>query len=61
MLIGLAIWQVFARWRGMWLTGSAGWIFLAISLAGVGILLAAAYFGGELVYSIGVNVAPVHP
>lgn len=61
ILIGLAVWQVFARWRGKRLTASTGWVFLAISLAGAGVLLTAAYFGGELVYIIGVNVAPVHP
>jgi len=61
ILIGLAAWQVFARWRGMRLTAFTGWVFLAISLVGVGVLLTAAYFGGELVYNLGVNVAPVHP
>ncbi|VAW82308.1 hypothetical protein MNBD_GAMMA14-2196, partial [hydrothermal vent metagenome] len=35
--------------------------FFAISLVGTGTLLTAAYFGGELVYNLGVNVAPVQP
>jgi uncharacterized membrane protein len=32
-----------------------------IALVGTGILLNAAYHGGELVYGLGVNVTPVHP
>ncbi len=61
ILLGLAAWQIFARWRGMRLTASTGWVFFAISLVGVGVLLTAAYYGGELVYSLGVNVTPVRP
>jgi len=61
IMIGLVAWQMVARWRGKQLNGTIGWIFFSIALAGTGILLTAAYFGGELVYSIGVNVAPVHP
>jgi len=61
ILIGLSAWQIFARWRSKPLNATIGWIFFAIALAGTGTLLTAAYFGGELVYSIGVNVAPVKP
>lgn len=61
ILMGLAAWQTFARWRGMRLNASTGWVFFTLSLVGSGVLLTAAYFGGELVYSLGVNVAPVHP
>ncbi len=61
ILVGLALWQSFARSRGIRLTASTGWLFFAVSLVGAGVLLATAYFGGGLVYSIGVNVAPVHP
>ena len=61
ILIGLALWQIYVRWRGMRLTASTGRVFFAVSLVGVGVLLTAAYFGGELVYNLGVNVAPVHP
>ncbi|HED19296.1 MAG TPA: DUF2231 domain-containing protein [Gammaproteobacteria bacterium] len=61
ILLGLALWQMFARWRGMQLKATMGWVFFAVSLAGTAVLLTAAYFGGELVYSLGVNVAPVHP
>lgn len=61
ILIGLSLWQIFSRWRGMRLDAGKGWAFFVVSLLGVGTLLTAAYFGGELVYTIGVNVAPVHP
>lgn len=61
ILIGLSLWQGVARWRGMRLGGGVGWAFFAVSLLGVGTLLTAAYLGGELVYNLGVNVAPVRP
>ncbi len=61
VLIGLASWQTFARWRGMRLDAPIGWVFFAVSLVGAGVLLTTAYFGGELVYNLGVNVAPVQP
>ena len=61
MLLGLASWQLLARWRNMHLSGAIGWVFFTVALVGSGILLTAAYHGGELVYSLGVNVTPVHP
>ncbi len=61
ILVGLAIWHTLARWRGMQLNAAMGWVFFAISLVGIGVLVTAAYFGGELVYNLGVNVAPVRP
>lgn len=61
ILIALAVWQTFSRWRGMRMSASTGWVFFTVSLVGAGVLLTAAYFGGELVYSLGVNVAPVRP
>jgi len=61
ILLGLSLWQGFARWRGLRLDGGRGWVFFAVSLLGVSTLLTAAYLGGELVYSLGVNVAPVRP
>ncbi len=49
-------------WRiGFPLRGMRGWVLVAIALAGVGLMLTAAYHGGELVYQNGVNVAPVRP
>lgn len=61
IMLGLAGWQSLARWRGMRLGGAIGWLFFALALVGSVVLLAAAYHGGELVYALGVNVAPVHP
>ncbi len=61
VLIGLSLWQGVAHWRGMRLSGGMGWAFFTASLLGTGILLTTAYFGGELVYSFGVNVVPVLP
>ncbi len=61
ILIGLATWQTLARWRGMSLKGIKGWSFFSVVVVGSGFLLTAAYFGGELVYTLGVNVTNVHP
>ncbi len=61
ILISLTLWQIVARWRGLRLDAGKGWAFFTLSLLGIGILLTTAYFGGELVYGLGVNVAPVHP
>jgi len=61
ILIGLAVWQLFARWRGIQLNGAHGWLFFVVALAGTGALLTTAWHGGELVYELGVNVTPVHP
>jgi len=43
------------------LAGWRGWAMSTAGVIGVGILLATAYHGGNLVYELGVNVAPVHP
>ena len=61
LMLGLASWQLLARWRHMRLGGVTGWLFFALALVASGILLAAAYHGGGLVYDLGVNVRPVHP
>lgn len=61
VMLGLAGWQLLARWRHMRLSGAIGWLFFAAALAGSGLLLAAAWHGGELVYGLGVNVSTVQP
>ena len=61
VLLGLAAWQLLARWRGLRLSGGAGWVFFLAALVGAGVLLTTAYFGGDLVYRLGVNVTAVHP
>jgi uncharacterized membrane protein len=49
--------RLFALWRRYPLRGSIGWISLLPDLAGVILLIFTAYYGGELVYHFGVNVA----
>lgn len=50
-----------AWWRRLPLAGGRGWIWFLVSVAGVALVIVTAYFGGDLVYRIGVNVAPVTP
>lgn len=57
----LAALRAFAWWRHVSLKGGRGWVVGALGVIGVGILLAAAYHGGGLVYELGVNVVPVKP
>jgi len=61
IFIGLSLTRLLA-WRIHFsLTGWRGWAIFAVGLAGAVILLITAYHGGNLVYELGVNVAPVHP
>jgi len=61
IFIGLALARMLA-WRiHLSLTGWRGWTMFAIGVTGAVILLVTAYYGGNLVYDLGVNVAPVHP
>lgn len=55
----LALVQLIAWWRRIPLAGSRGWAFFAFGIIGLGILIATAYHGGELVYHLGVNVDAV--
>lgn len=58
--IALAIWgavRAFAWWRGVAISGSRRYLVLAIEVAFVLLILTVAYFGGQLVYEFGVNVA----
>ncbi|HXZ93490.1 MAG TPA: DUF2231 domain-containing protein [Burkholderiales bacterium] len=61
LLIAYAAFYLLAWWRGLRLSGGRGWAWFAASLAGVALVLTTAYFGGDLVYGIGVNVAHVTP
>jgi uncharacterized membrane protein len=56
-----AAFYLFAWWRQVRLAGGRGWLLFIASLVGVALVLVTAYFGGDLVYRIGVNVAPVTP
>jgi uncharacterized membrane protein len=58
ILVTLATVRAFAWLKGYKLTGRAGWIYWGFSLLALGVLVATAFFGGHLVYDLGVNVAP---
>jgi uncharacterized membrane protein len=53
--------RLLALWRRYPLRDFSGWIAVLPGLVGVGLLIATAYYGGELVYRFGVNVATVLP
>jgi uncharacterized membrane protein len=53
--------RLVALWRKFRLQGYTGWIAVSLGIAGVVLLIITAYYGGELVYHLGVNVAPVIP
>ncbi|MFO1349680.1 MAG: DUF2231 domain-containing protein [Gammaproteobacteria bacterium] len=57
----LSLLRLFAVWRGFALSGGWGWLVALLGLVGVAVLLVTAYYGGSLVYQLGVNVAPVKP
>jgi uncharacterized membrane protein len=61
ILVALALLRLFARWRGIRLSGGRGWLVALGTLAATGIMLTAAYHGGQLVYELGVNVAAAKP
>jgi uncharacterized membrane protein len=53
--------RLLALWRRYPLRGSLGWIAVLPGMVGVGLLIFTAYYGGELVYHFGVNVAAALP
>lgn len=61
VMLGLMVWQGVMRWRRRSLSGLSAKFFTGVMLIGAGVLLVTAYHGGELVYQLGVNVAPVVP
>jgi uncharacterized membrane protein len=52
-----ALLRLLAIWRGYVLTGLRGWLAELPGFIGIVLLVVTAYFGGELVYHLGVNVA----
>ena len=50
-----------ALWRRYSLRGFIGWISILPGIVGVVLLIITAYYGGELVYHFGVNVATAIP
>lgn len=57
ILVTLGMVRAFAWWRGHELSLWRGWAYWGLSLLGLGVLVATAYFGGHLVYDLGVNVS----
>jgi len=51
--------RLLAFWRRYPLRGFSGWISTLPGMVGLVLLIGAAYYGGELVYHFGVNVAAV--
>ena len=66
-LITIAIFSIYgllrilAVWRRYTLRGITGWIAALPGMAGFILLIATAYYGGELVYHFGVNEAAALP
>jgi len=61
LILTLTAVHLLARWRRWTLGGVRGWGVAGIAVLGVALLLVTAYFGGDLVYGLGVNVGPVTP
>ncbi|MGB8274319.1 MAG: DUF2231 domain-containing protein [Alphaproteobacteria bacterium] len=60
----LALWaliRAFLWWRGAALAGGRSRAVAGIEIAAAVLILVTAYFGGHLVYELGVNVAVVNP
>ncbi len=58
--LSLTIWaviRIFFWWRDVRLTGGLSYVIPLVAVLGVGMVTATAYYGGELVYELGVNVA----
>src|SRR3954447_5161380 len=58
-LLGWALVRVFLWWRDLSLPSYARSAVAALEFAGAALIIATAYYGGELVYGLGVNVARV--
>ncbi len=57
----LAVVLLFALWKKISLDRGRSWYFVVAAAVGVALLIITAYFGGHLVYDIGVNVNSVVP
>ena len=49
--------RTYAYWRNLRLRGGAAIVAPLVEVAGVALVVATAYYGGQLVYDLGVNVA----
>ena len=54
-----AIVRVAAWWRNARLSGGGAFALSLVELAGAAVVIATAYYGGQLVFNLGVNVAQV--
>jgi uncharacterized membrane protein len=54
-----SLWRLLVLWRGYSLRGFTSWVSAVPGMIGLVLLIFTAYYGGELVYHFGVNVAPV--
>jgi uncharacterized membrane protein len=61
IIVGLALVRLLAMWRGISLKGLRGYGFALGGVVMVALLITTAFYGGELVYSLGVNVDAVKP
>jgi uncharacterized membrane protein len=61
VLTGWALLRAIAWWRDIRLTGGKAALVPAIEVAGALLVIATAYYGGALVYDLGVNVAHAAP
>jgi len=52
-----AIVRLVAWWRNARVSGGGAFVLSLVELAGAGVVLATAYYGGQLVFGLGVNVA----
>jgi uncharacterized membrane protein len=57
----LAALRLGARWKKISLASGRGWALFAVALVGAALILVTAYFGGHLVYDLGVNVTTAKP
>jgi uncharacterized membrane protein len=57
VFLGIAALQLLAWWRRVPLSGGRGWAMVGLGAVGVVLVIVTAYFGGDLVYNLGVNVA----
>ena len=54
-----SLWRLLVLWRGYSLGGFIAWVSAVPGMIGLVLLITTAYYGGELVYHYGVNVAPL--
>jgi uncharacterized membrane protein len=61
LMLVLSTLHIAARWFHWRLSGARGWMVWGVAAVGAVLLVVTAYFGGELVYHIGVNIDTVTP